>query len=183
MAGATAIDAIMNHPVNTRLVIGPNASLSARQAALFMGWMCAVSLAIGGFFALRGFWPILPFAGLELAALGAALVVSLRRNRYREVVSFDGAAIRVEVGEVGRGAGLTVQLERGATRVLLEPGPYRNSPTRLLLSCKGQLLELGRCLTDAERSRLAARLRELIHPGWRRAPDGGPGRTPARSGF
>jgi uncharacterized membrane protein len=183
MAGATAIDAIMNHPVNTRLVIGPNASLSARQAALFMVWMCTVSLAIGGFFALRGFWPILPFAGLELAALGAALVVSLRRNRYREVVSFDGAAIRVEVGEVGRGAGLTVQLERGATRVLLEPGPYRNSPTRLLLSCKGQLLELGRCLTDAERSRLAARLRELIHPGWRRAPDGGPGRTPARSGF
>ena len=173
----------MNHPVNTRLVIGPNASLSARQAVLFMGWMCTVSLAIGGFFALRGFWPILPFAGLELVALGAALVVSLRRNRYREVVSFDDAAIRVEVGEVGRGAGLTVQLERAATRVLLEPGPYRTSPTRLLLSCQGQQLELGRCLTDEERSRLAARLRELIHPGWRRAPDGGPGQTPARSGF
>lgn len=167
--------------MNTRLVIGPNASLSARQAWWFMGWMCTVSLSIGGFFALQGLWPILPFAGLELAALGAALAVSLRRNRYREVVTFDGEVIRVEVGEVGRGAGLSVELQRGATRVLLEPGPYRNSPTELLLSCRGQWLQLGRCLTDGERERLAARMRELIHPGWRQAPDGSPGNTPAKN--
>ena len=163
----------MPDPENTRLVIGPNASMSVRQAVGFMAWMCTVSLAIGGFFAWRGLWPILPFAGLELAALAAALTVSLRRNRYREVVSFDGDTIRVEVGEVGRGAGLELRLTRSGTRVLLERGPYRNSPTRLLLSCQGQQLELGRCLTDAERQRLARRMRELIHPGWRRAPDGG----------
>ncbi len=162
----------MPDPVNTRLVIGPNASMSVRQAVGFMAWMCTVSLAIGGFFAWRGFWPVLPFAGLELAALGAALVVSLRRNRYREMVVFDGDQIRIEVGEIGRGAGLAVCLERGATRVLLESGPYRNSPTRLVLSCQGQQLELGRCLTDAERLRLAGRMRELIHPGWRRTPAG-----------
>jgi uncharacterized membrane protein len=160
----------MPDPVNTRLVIGPNASMSVRQAVGFMAWMCTVSLAIGGFFAWRGFWPILPFAGLELAALAAALGVSLRRNRYREMVVFDGDEIRVEVGEIGRGAGLAIRLVRGATRVLLESGPYRNSPTRLVLSCQGQQLELGRCLTDEERLRLAGRLRELIHPGWRQTP-------------
>ncbi|WP_051749174.1 DUF2244 domain-containing protein [Nevskia soli] len=162
----------MQYSVNTRLVIGPNASMSVRQAVWFMAWMCAVSLAIGGFFALKGFWPILPFAGLELVALAAALAVSLRRNRYREVVDFDQDAIRVEVGEIGRGAGLQVRFTRSSTRVLLETGPYRNSPSRLLLSSLGQSLELGRCLTDEERERLAARMRELIHPGWRRKPDG-----------
>ncbi|MDR3418422.1 MAG: DUF2244 domain-containing protein [Nevskia sp.] len=175
----TPVKANMHQPVNTRLVIGPNASMSVRQAVWLMGWMSAVSLAIGGFFALRGLWPILPFAGLELAALGAALAVSLRRNRYREVVSFDGDGILVEVGEVGRGAGLSVQLSRSATRVLLERGPNRHSPTRLLLSCQGQLLELARCLTDEERARLAARMRELIHPGWRQAPAGSPESAPA----
>jgi uncharacterized membrane protein len=169
----------MLHPVNTRLVIGPNASMSARLAVGFMAWTCTVSLAIGGFFAWRGFWPILPFAGLELAALAAALAVSLRRNRYREVVDFDGDAIRVEVGEIGRGAGLRVRLARSSARVLLESGPYRNSPTRLLLSSQGQSLELGRCLTDEERDRLALRMRELIHPGWRRKPAGTPESAPA----
>lgn len=169
----------MPHPVNTRLVIGPNASMSVRQAVGFLVWVSAVSLAIGGFFAWRGFWPILPFAGLELAALAAALAVSLRRNRYREVVSFEDGSIRIEVGELGRGAGLEVRLERSLTRVLLEQGPYRSSPTRLVLSAAGQKLELGRCLTDAERERLAARMRELIHPGWRRRPAGTPGPAPA----
>jgi uncharacterized membrane protein len=169
----------MPHPVNTRLVIGPNASMSVRQAVWFMAWMCTVSLAIGGFFAWRGFWPILPFAGLELAALAAALAVSLRRNRYREVVSFEGGAIRIEVGEVGRGLSLDIRLGRQGTRVLLERGPYRNSPTRLLLKGDGHRLELGRCLTDAERERLAARMRELIHPGWRRTPAGTPESAPA----
>ena len=169
----------MHHPVNTRLVIGPNASMSVRQAIGFMAWMCVVSLAIGGFFAWRGFWPILPFAGLELVALAAALAVSLRRNRYREVVSFDGDTIRVEVGEIGRGAGLSVTLLRNSTRVLLEGGPNRNSPNRLLLSCLGQTLQLGACLTDEERERLAERMRELIHPGWRRTPDRKPDSSPA----
>jgi len=169
----------MLHSVNTRLVIGPNASMSVRQAVGFMAGICTVSLAIGGFFAWKGFWPILPFAGLELLALGAALTVSLRRNRYREVVDFDGDAIRVEVGEIGRGAGLRLCLTRSSTRVLLESGPYRNSPNRLLLSSQGQSLELGRCLTDEEREQLAVRMRELIHPGWRRKPAGSPESAPA----
>lgn len=160
----------MDRPTDTRLVIGPNASLSVRQALSFMAGMCTVSLGIGGFFAVRGFWPILPFAGLELAALAAALAVSMRRSRYREVVTFAGEAIGVEVGELGRSAGLRLRFRRSLTRVMIERGPHRSSPTRLLLSCGGQQLELGRCLTDEERERLAARMRELIHPGWRTAP-------------
>jgi uncharacterized membrane protein len=156
--------------LDTCLVIGPNASLSVRGAVSFMIGICAVSLGIGAVFALRGYWPVLPFAGLELAALGAALAVSMRRGRYREVVSFAGDTIAIEVGEVGRGVGLRVQFRRSLTRVLIERGPHANSPTRLALSCGTQRLELGRCLTDAEREQLGARMRELIHPGWLRTP-------------
>jgi hypothetical protein len=70
-------------------------------------------------------------------------------------------------------------LNRAATRVLLEPGGNRHSPSRLLLSSRGQVLELARCLTDEERERLAVRMRELIHPGWRRMPAGSPETAPA----
>jgi uncharacterized membrane protein len=154
-------------PHCTHLVIGPNASLSKRQAWMFMGSLGTLSLAIGGFFALQGFWPILPFAGLELAAVTLALMHSLRRNAYREVVSFGAASIDIAFGLAGRGAGAKLTLSRSGTRVLVEAGPYRNSPTRLLLTCGGQTVELGRCLTDIERERIAVRMRELIHPGWR----------------
>src|SRR5262245_44660681 len=88
--GVASVDSVMQapqKPVIARVVIGPNASLSEAQAWAFMGWMCAVGFGIAAVFAARGYWPILPFAGLELAALGAALWVTQRRNRYREVIS------------------------------------------------------------------------------------------------
>jgi uncharacterized membrane protein len=151
---------------NTRLVIGPNASLTGRQAAMFFGWMALVSFAVAGFFTAFGFWPVLPFAGIELLALGMALRASLRRNRYREVVEFRDDRIRVEFGMTGIGAALAVELPRSPTRVLIEPGNSRHAPTRLLLSCMGQRLEMARCLTDEERERLAERMRQLIHPAW-----------------
>jgi uncharacterized membrane protein len=140
----------------------------------------AVCLGIAGLLAAQGYWPVLPFAGLELAALAAALIVVLRRNRYREVVEFAGARVRIEFGWVGQGARVRLEWPRAGTRVWLDGGPYPSSPTRLVLAHGGQQLTLGACLTDAERAALARRLKELLHPGWARA-DAAPGASPSRS--
>lgn len=156
-------------PVSTRLVIGPNASLSPRQALLFFSGMCLVCLGIAVAFAVRGLWPVLPWAGLELGALGAALAVVLRRNRYREVVWFEGDRVRLECGLVGQGARMQCEWPRASLRVWLESGPHPSSPTRLVLACGAQRTVIGGCLTDAERTALARRLKELIHPAWSRA--------------
>lgn len=152
---------------DTLLVIRPNASMTVRAAQGVMLVMAVVSLSIAGLFTWHGFWPILPFAGLELAALALALHVSLRRNRYREVIAFDGGRLKVECGMSGDGAVLSVDWPRSATRVLLEVGAHRNDPSRLRLVNGSRSLELGRCLTDEEREGLAARLHELILAGWR----------------
>lgn len=153
-------------PVETRLVIGPNASLSARQAWLFMGLTASLGLGIAVAMALMGFWPVLPFAGLELSALGAAVYVSVRRNGYREVLVFDAQQVRIEFGVVGRGVGAVAELARPLTRVLLEAGAHRHEPTRLFLSCGGQRVRIGACLTDEERGRLAVRMKQLLTPAW-----------------
>ncbi|WP_293394028.1 DUF2244 domain-containing protein [Nevskia sp.] len=152
---------------DTLLVVRPNASMSVRAAQGVMLVMATVCLSIAGLFTWHGFWPVLPFAGLELAALAWALQVSLRRNRYREVIEFDDQRLRVECGMSGEGAALLVDWARSMTRVQLEMGPHRNDPSRLKLVNGSQSLELGRCLTDGERERLATRLRELILAGWR----------------
>ncbi len=156
----------MSNPGQAHIVIGPNASMTARQAWCSVVVIGGFAFAVGTFLAWRGFWPVLPFAGLEIGAFGAALAVSLRRNRYREVLTFDDDVLRIEFGLIGRGAQSIVELRRGWMRVLLESGPYRNSPTRLLLNCCGQSVEIARCLTDEERERLAGRLRTLTGAAW-----------------
>lgn len=156
----------MSEYIDTRLVISPNASLSWTQAKRVIAWMVVVELGIGGFFVLQGLWPILPFCSLWVAAFAAGLVASVRRNGYREVLCFDGDVIRVEFGTVQQGAASRLTLQRAQTRVILERGPYRNSPTSLVLSCCGQHVEIARCVTDEERLALRQRIRQLIHPGW-----------------
>ena len=152
--------------IDTRLVVEPNASLSWAQAKLVIGWMCLVSLGIGLFFAVHGFWPVLPFCGMGLVAFAAGLLVSLRQNDYREVICFEGGRIQVQFGTLRRAHASTVSLQRNHTRVMLERGPYRNSPALLVMSCCGQRVEVGRCLTDDERTALCQRMQQLIHPGW-----------------
>jgi uncharacterized membrane protein len=148
--------------METQFVIGPNASLSPAQAWLFMAGIATVGLGIALAFALMGFWLILPLAGLELAALGAGLYVSVRRNRYREVVTVAGDAVRVAFGELGRGVQHAVDLPRAWTRVILAPGPTRLAPMELQLAYGAQRVVIGRDLTDEEREALAARLRAVI---------------------
>jgi uncharacterized membrane protein len=160
----------VDKPLITRFVIGPNASLSGAQAWAFLGIMTVVALGIAIVFAVQGFWPILPFAGLELAALGLALWVTQRRNRYREVISVTDEQICIDVGMIGQGAQARVEMPRAWASVRIGPGPHRHSPTELTLEYCGQRVSIGRCLTDEERARLAARLRELLRPAWRAAP-------------
>ena len=62
-----------------RFVLSPNSSLSNRAMLAVYGGICAVGVAIGITFAALGLWLVLPFAGVELAALGAALYVCVLR--------------------------------------------------------------------------------------------------------
>lgn len=144
-----------------------------------MAGIGTVSLAIAGCFAWRGFWPVLPWAGLELTALGAALWVSVRRNAYREVLRFDEGRLRIESGMVDRGVHSVWELPRGSTRALLEPGPTANAAQRLLLSCGSQRIEIGRCLTDEEKVALQQRLGQLLRPGWSQGAAAAAGEAPA----
>jgi uncharacterized membrane protein len=143
-----------------QVLVSANSSLTQRGAAVFFGLTAGASLLIASAFAFQGFWPILPFAGVELFALGLALGLSMKRGRYREVISVYQHRIVVE-----KGAGSIeerVELPRAWTRVELLRPPWRGHPGRLLLCCHGKRREVGAVLTEAERERLRLRLTELI---------------------
>jgi len=152
------------HEHMRRLVIAPNASLTVAQAQWFLIGMCTVSFGIAGAMTMLGLWLVWPFAGLEMAALGAGLYVSVRDNGYREVVSVYDDRIEVEAGlnEAER----RWEFPRLLTQVRLSPGVYRNSPSRLLVTRHGHGCELGRCLTDEERLEVAEKLKAWVTAPW-----------------
>ena len=77
-----------------RWIIRPNQSLSWRGLLWIYAVVAVCLLGMSVAFALQGFWPVLPFAGLELLALGAAFYLCLARSQWREIVSIDADVVR-----------------------------------------------------------------------------------------
>jgi len=145
---------------DSRWIIRPNQSLSWR-AVLWVYALVAVGLTgMSVAFALKGFWPVLPFAGLELLVLGAAFYLCLSRSQWREVVSIDANVVRVEKGR--RQAEQRWECPSAWARVLLEKSPIAWYPSRLMIAYQGRGVEIGRFLCEDERVALAVTLKRSI---------------------
>lgn len=143
-----------------RIEICPNCSLSVRGAVMFFSSLCFASFSIAGFLAVAGFWPILPFAGLEMLGLGWALKVSLGRRFHRQTITVTEADVSVESRD--RGHCSQVVFPRHWTQVKLRRPVSRLHPSRLVIESSGRQCELGSFLTEAERRGLALRLQRLV---------------------
>jgi len=80
------------------IVAKPNCSASWRSNQLVILALAIPSLTIATVFTLRGAWPILPFAGLELLALGGALYYVNWKLQYRHVITLSDDSVRIEKG-------------------------------------------------------------------------------------
>jgi len=80
------------------IIAEPNRSATWRANKLILAGISAVSLAIAIGFTLVGAWPILPFAGLELSCLGAALYYANWKQHYRHVIQLDADEVRIDKG-------------------------------------------------------------------------------------
>jgi uncharacterized membrane protein len=143
-----------------RIELAPNCSLTPQGARLFVGSLALVTFSVAGFFAAQGFWPVLPFAGLEIGLLAWAVRASMRRGLEREIIVVSDADVVIERRASG-GFHRTV-FPRHWARVTLR-GPARAPhPSRLTIESHGRACEVGRFLTEDERRRLAARLERLV---------------------
>jgi uncharacterized membrane protein len=140
--------------------LAPNCSLQPRAAALFFATICLVSFSIAGIFALRGLWPILPFAGLEMLVLGWALRLSLRRRHCLETITISEQRVEVENRDGSRYS--RVVFPRHWAQVKLRPAGSRLHPSRLTIESHGRAHEVGAFLTEQERQALAGRLMRSV---------------------
>lgn len=140
--------------------ISGNNSMSPRGSRLFYGSIFAFTVLISGGWASLGYWPVLPFAGLELSVLALALYLCRIRADYRELLIIAPGEVTLERGRLTRRQ--TTQWPRAWVRPELVTAPKRSQPTRLLLCSAGERVEIASMLTDPERQSLHARLRELL---------------------
>jgi uncharacterized membrane protein len=143
-----------------RIEIVPNCSLSTRGALAFFGSLCFATFGIAAIVTFRGFWPVLPFAGLEMLLLGWALNRSLQRRHHSETITVSEKDVRIEQRD--RSHYVEVVFPRHWSRVKLRRPHSRLHPSCLTIESQGRRCEVGSFLTEQERRGLAQRLQRLI---------------------
>jgi len=118
-----------------------NCSVSPAQLGWLYASLCVVSLGIGTFFWFQGAVLILPFAWLELAAVGLAFLAYARHAGDGEHILLQGRRLVVETESAGR-------LERAEFNrdwVRVEP----DADDRSLIEVSGQAREIRMALRQA----------------------------------
>ena len=151
-----------------RIIIRPNRSLTWEQTKIVYFCIASYSLAVAGALAVMGFWPVLPFAGGEVAILGIAFYVNALAGTSVQVVTVGADTVKVEKERPGPRCEWSFQ--RAWARIDID-GPAGRGESRLVVRSHGREVVLGEFLTETERRRLAATLADLI---------GGRGPTGAR---
>ncbi len=133
-----------------------NCSVTPSQLGWFYASLCVVSLGIGVFFWFQGARLILPFASLELAAVGAGFVVYARHATDGEWISLQGAQLVVELENAGH-------LERAEFRrewVRIEP--KAGDWSLIEVFGQGRSVQVGRYVRPELRPALARELRMAL---------------------
>jgi uncharacterized membrane protein len=122
-----------------------------------------ICLSIASVFAVLGMWPVLPFAGAEVLAVGIGFYLSAVDGRETEVVSVNCDEVAVEKGR--RRLRQRWVMQRAWAQIRLLPPRIRWYPTRLVIRSHGNEVELGGFLNEHERRQLAGKLRDAINHG------------------
>jgi uncharacterized membrane protein len=138
---------------NVQWFLQRNCSVSPAQLVAVYFTLCFVSLGISGFFWTLGATLVLPFALLEVAALGAAFLAYARHATDGELIVLRDGRLLVELECGGK-------LERSEFLggwVRVEPGAYDKS--LIELTGQGKTVRVGRFIRPELRPALAREIR------------------------
>ena len=141
-------------------MVMPNRAMPWQHIMMIYLLIFGVTISIAFGFFTQGLTLILPFAGLELLALGVVLYISAWRSNIKEVVNVTEEKIRIEIGR--NAPEKTYELDKAWAKVVLERSWNNWYPSRLLLRSHGRQLEIGKFLNEQERQCLAIELNKAI---------------------
>ena len=142
-----------------RVLVRPNRSLSRRAMAVLFAGIAAVVITIGVGFSLVGAWLVLPFAGLEVAVVGAVLYLLFRGADDHDLIVIHHNRVTVVRRRGGREK--REEFQRYWVKVQLQRGRSWY-PSRLTIGSHGRFVVIGADISEEERRELGARLNELL---------------------
>ena len=141
------------------IVARPNSSLTAKGRVYAVVIIAAISLAVALGFSLIGAWLVLPFAGIELLAIGYAFYYIHCHSQDYESIVIEGDQISVE--KKSYKAVSKMVFNRYWAKVLLRLTP--NGDQMLSLRSHGKEIDFGRSyMTNDQRLELAKQLKERV---------------------
>ena len=130
-----------------------NCSISPSGLLWAYGLIAVVTIGIAAAFAALGAWVILPFAGIEILALGIAFALNGRHAGDFERIELGEGNLKLEVRESDSVRCHEFNAARASVRVAGE-----GHGMRVLLGVPGRSMEVGRHLQPQARLNLAGEL-------------------------
>ena len=141
---------------NIRWFLKRNCSVTPAQLGWLYASLCVVSLAIGLAFWAQGAVLILPFAGLELVAVGTAFLAYARHAADGETILLQGRSLVVELESAGHCE--RAEFDRDSVRV----EPSLDDRSLIELSGQGRRVNVGRYVRPELRTALAQEIRRAL---------------------
>ena len=139
------------------LLLKRNCSISPSGLLWVFGVIAVATMGIAAAFAALGAWMILPFAGIEIVALGIAFALNGRHAGDYERIQLGEGSLRVEVRESDSVRCHEFNPARASVRVA-----GVGHSMRVLLGVPGHSLEIGRHLQEQGRLELAGELKRRL---------------------
>lgn len=147
----------------TVIVARPNHSSSWRANKLALLAIAVPSLGAAIGFTALGAWPILPFAGLELGALGLALYYVNWKLEYRQVITLQADHIHIQKGHYVPKRSWTFPRQRAFLSITPEAHPWEGP--RMAVYDSTDSVPVGEFLNREESLSLLTLLRRELRVG------------------
>jgi uncharacterized membrane protein len=135
----------------------PNRSLGAAGRRWALAAIATATLGVAAFATAIGAWPVMPFAGLEVAFVAIAFRMLSRHDTDYERLEVGEHEVRWEVREASKVRRFVAYLPWARVEVA-----SRGECCTLRLAYAGRAVSLGRLLSDEGRRRLAGSLQGWI---------------------
>ena len=132
----------------------PNRSLGIAARRWVLGAIAATTLGVAAAATAFGAWPVMPFAGLEVALVALAFRVLQQHDADYERLEIGEHEVRVEARDARRVVRFVAH--RPWARVVMRE---RGARCTLRLAYAGRTVPLGRLMSDEGRRQLAETLR------------------------
>lgn len=142
-----------------KITVRPNNSLSVVNTMKLVCALAAISISVGVGFALAGAWMVLPFAGLEIAAIAYAFYYITLRSGDFESITIENDRIVIE--KHGYKESAEVVFQRYWAQVNIRE--QANGGNALFIGSHGKEVEFGRrFMNDEQRVVLARELKQKL---------------------